>query len=36
MDIETEFDAYLAHLKSMGMDQVIQYKQKTLDAYNAR
>lgn len=36
MDIETEFDDYLATLKSMGMDKIVEYKQATLDAYNAR
>lgn len=36
MDIETEFDDYIATLKKMGMDKVVEYKQKTLDAYNAR
>ena len=36
MDIENEFDAYIDHLKSMGMDRVVEIKQATLDAYNAR
>ena len=36
MDIENEFDAYIDHLKSMGMDRVAEIKQATLDAYNAR
>ena len=36
MDVETEFDAYIDHLKSMGMDRVTEIKQATLDAYNAR
>ena len=36
MDVETEFDAYIDHLKSMGMDRVVELKQLTLDAYNAR
>lgn len=36
MDLDTEFDAYIARLKSMGMDRVTEIKQITLDAYNAR
>ncbi len=36
MDIETGFDAYIDQLKSMGMDRVVEIKQATLDAYNAR
>lgn len=36
MSIDDDFATYIDTLKSMGMDRVIEIKQKTLDAYNAR
>ena len=36
MSVEDDFDSYIQHLKDMGMDKVVEYKQATLDAYNAR
>ena len=35
MSLENDFDAYIAHLKEMGMDRVIEIKQLTWDAYAA-
>lgn len=36
MDIANDFATYIDTLKSMGMDRVVEIKQMTLDAYNAR
>lgn len=35
MNLDTDFDTYLATLKTMGIDRVIEMKQATLDAHNA-
>lgn len=35
MSVENDFDTYIATLKSMGMDRVVEMKQATLDAHNA-
>lgn len=36
MNLEGDFDAYLAQLKTMGMDRYIEIQQSALDAYYAK